>query len=120
MRGWKLRTSSGVVGMLEVVEGSAIGDGGDQRAELEWGHRDAFAEGAHAAYAAAVGGKRLVRIDAKLLAGNVVAGELAESELVGVVADALKAEVAAEGLEIEIVRVSKRLGQIQVIASRRG
>ena len=44
-------------------------------------------------------GQFLVGIDAKLLVGDVVAGQLAESELVGVVADALKAEAAAQRFE---------------------
>ncbi len=69
------------LGVLQVVEGAAVGDGGDQSAELQRGHGDALAEGAHAADAALGGGKFVVGILAELLALDVVAGELAEAEL---------------------------------------
>ena len=71
--------------MLEVIERAAVGHGGDQGAELQRRHGDAFTEGAHLAHAAEFGRKFLIGEDAEVLALNVVASELAQSELVGVV-----------------------------------
>ena len=39
-------------GMLQVVERSAVGDGGHKRAQLQRSERNSLAEAAHAAYAA--------------------------------------------------------------------
>ena len=102
--------------MLEVVEGSTVGDGGDECSELERGERDALAEAAHAADAAFRGGDGLVGILAELLTFDVVAGQLAEAELVGVVADAVKAEFAAELLEVEVVALGQGLGHVHAEA----
>src|SRR5271166_62050 len=104
-------------GVLEIKEGSPIGDGGDQRSELQGGHRYAFTERAHATHAPTVGGKRLIGVDAKLFARNVVAGKFSQAELVGIVAYALEAEIAAEGFKIKIVRVGERLSQIEMVGT---
>ena len=102
--------------MLQIVEGSAIGDGGNEGAELQRGERDALAEAAHAADAALRVGNCLVGILAQLLALDVVAGQLAEAELVGVVADALKAEFAAQLFKVEVVALGQRLGHVHAEA----
>ena len=102
--------------MLEVIEGSPVGDGGDKGSELEGGERDALSEAAHAADAAFRGGDGLVRILAELFAVDVVAGQLAEAELVGVVADAVKAEFAAKLLEVEVVALGEGLGHVHTEA----
>src|SRR5262249_2211810 len=47
-------------GVLQVEERAPVGDGGDQRAELQRRHGDAFAEAAHLAYTAELGGKFMV------------------------------------------------------------
>ena len=104
--------------MLEVVEGSAVGDGGHIGAQLQRGQRDALAEAAHAAHAALGGGKLLVGIDAQLFAFNVVAGQLAQAKLVGVVAHAVEAQLAAQFLEVEVVALGQRLGHVHVEAGQ--
>ena len=119
-RGWKMQRFLRRCRVLQVVERAAVGDGRDQRAELQRRHGDALAEGAHAAHAALLRRQFLVRIDTKLLAGDVVAGQLAQPKLVGIVADALKAERAAQRFKVEIVGVSQRLGQVQMIGRRPG
>ena len=107
-------------GVLQVVEGSAVGESSHVGAQLQRGHGDALAEAAHAAYAAFRCGKRLVGIDAQLLALNVVAGQFAEAELVGVVANALKAELAAQFFKVEIVALGQRLGHVHAEARQAG
>ena len=66
------------------------------------------------------GGQFGVGVDAELFAGDVVAGEFAEAELIRVVLHALKAESAAESLKVEIVGVRERLGERQGSSGRRG
>ena len=97
--------------MLQVVERTAVGNGRDQRAKLQRGHGDALAEGAHAAHTALRGGQFGVGIDSKLFAGDVVAGQLAQAELVGVVLHALEAHLAAQRLKVGIDGVRQRRGQ---------
>ena len=53
-----------------------------------------------------------------MLAGNVIAGEFAEAELRGVVADAIEAEFAAELLEVEVVALGQRLGHVHSEAGK--
>jgi len=48
-----------------------------------------------------------VRVDAKLLAGNIPSGKLAQAKGIGVVANALEAEAAAQGLKIEVIRFAR-------------
>ena len=102
--------------MLEIVERAAVRNRRDQRAELQRGHRNAFAEGAHLADAAELRRNLLFGIGAELLARNVIAGVFAESELVRVVADFFKSKLAAERFEVGVVGVRQRLGKIQARA----
>ena len=104
--------------MLQVVEGSAVGDGGHQSAQLQRRHGNALAEAAHAAHAALGCGYRLIRIDAQLLARDVVAGQLAEAELRGVVANAVEAEFAAQFLKVEVVAMGQCLGHVHAEAGQ--
>src|SRR5262249_37297990 len=53
----------------------------------------------------------LVRIDAEVLAFDVVAGQLAQSKEVGVVLYLLESEPASQRFEVCIVRVSERLSE---------
>src|ERR1700739_185916 len=101
--GLKCHDLFGRSGMLEVVERSAVGDGGYKRAELQRRHGYALSEAAHAAHAAFGCGKRLARIFAELLALDVVPSQFAQTELRGVVANALKSKFAAEFFKIEVV-----------------
>ncbi len=55
---------------------------------------------------------------AKLLAGDVVAGQLAQAELGGVVANALKAKLAAQLLKVEVVALGQRLGHVHAEAGK--
>ena len=98
--------------MLQVIERSAIGDGGHEGSQLQWGEGDALPEAAHAADAALGFGDGLVRILAELFALDLVAGEFAKAELGGVVADAVKAEFAAQFFEVEVVALGQRLGHV--------
>ena len=104
--------------MLQVVERSAVGECGHIGTELQRGQRDALAEAAHAAHAALGGGQFLVGIDAELLAGDVVAGQLAQAELVGVVAHALKAQFAAQFFKVKVVALGQRLGHVHAEAGQ--
>ena len=85
---------------------------------MQRGERNALAEAAHAAYSALGGGQFLVGISAQLFAVNVVAGQLAEAEEVGVVAHALKAQFAAQLLKVEIVALGQRLGHVHAEAGK--
>ena len=98
--------------MLQVVKRSAVRNRGDHRSQLQGGHRDAFAKGAHLAHAAELGGNLLVGVYAQVLALNVVAGQLAQSKLVRVVADFFKAQLAADRFKIGVVGMRQRLSQI--------
>src|SRR5689334_12733397 len=100
--------------MLEVVERASIGHGGDQRAELQGRHGNAFAERAHLAYAAELGGKLRGGEDAEVLAFNVVSGKLTEPELVGIIADLGKAKTATHGLKVSVVGVRERFRESHV------
>ena len=60
----------------------------------------------------------MVRIGAQLLAFNVVAGQLAQAKLVGIVAYALKAQFAAEFLKVEVVAVGQRFGHVHAEAGQ--
>src|SRR5262249_22066422 len=73
--------------VLKKKELTAVSNGGDQRAELQRRHGDAFTEAAHLTYAAELGCEFLIRKGAKLLALNVVSGKLTETELVRVFTD---------------------------------
>ena len=66
-------------------------------------HGDAFAEGTHAADTALRERKLVGRDRRRAARRGCVAGEFAEAELVSVMLDALEAEGAAEGFEVEIV-----------------
>ena len=59
-------------------------------------------------------------IGAQLLARNVVAGQFAQSELVGVEADFFKSQLASQGLEIGVVGVRQRGGQVHAAAAAQG
>ena len=104
--------------MLQIVERSAVGDGGHKCAQLQRRHRNALPEAAHAAHAAFGAGNRLIGILAELLAVNVVAGQLAQAELRGVVADAIKAQFAAQFFEVEVVALGQRLGHVHAEAGQ--
>ncbi len=54
----------------------------------------------------------LVGINAQLFAGDVVPRQFAQAELVGVVANALKPQFAAQFLEVEVVALGQRLGHV--------
>ncbi len=64
---------------------------------------------AHAAFRLSEG---LIGINAQLLAGNVVAGQFAQAELVGIVADAIEAQFAAKFFKIEVIAVGESLRHI--------
>ena len=64
-------------GVLQIIEGSAIGEGGYKSAQLQWGEGDALTEAAHAADATFGSRDGLVRILTELFAVDVVAGKLA-------------------------------------------
>src|ERR1041385_33118 len=85
--------------VLEVIERAAVGDGGDQRAELQRRHGDAFTKGAHLAYAAEPGCELVIGEGAQVFTGDVEAGKLAQSELVGVMADLGETKTAADRLK---------------------
>src|SRR5262249_51130119 len=103
--------------VLEVEARAAVGDGRDQRAELQGRHGDALAEGAHLAYAAELGGELLFGEGAEVLAGNVVSGKLAQAELVRVLADLFKAEATADGLKVGVVGAGQGFSEVHLRAA---
>ncbi len=103
--------------MLQVVERATIGNRRNHGAQLQRGHGDAFAEGAHLADAAEFLRNHFVGITAQLLARDVVPGEFAEPVFVSVVGDLLKTELASERFEVSVVGVRQRGGQIHAAAA---
>src|ERR1700704_1210060 len=103
--------------MLEVIERASVGDGGNQGAELQRRHGNAFTKRAHLAYAAESGVKLMRGEGAKVLAIDTVTGKLAQAKLMGVIADLGKAETASNGFKVSVVGVGKRLGESHVRAS---
>src|SRR5579872_2379891 len=63
--------------VLQIIECSTVGNGGDHRAELQRGHGDAFTEGAHLSHSAFARGNYLIGILTELLAGNVISSKFA-------------------------------------------
>src|SRR5271166_2288990 len=104
-------------GMLQIIERAAISDGRDQRAKLQRGDGNAFAEGAHLPDAAKFGGDFFVGINPELLTGYAIASQLAEAVLMRVITDFFKSQLAAKGFEIRIVRVRQRHGQVHMVAA---
>src|SRR6185369_916934 len=86
-------------GMLEVIERPAVGDGGNQRAELQRSHGNAFTKRTHLADAAKTGVELTRGERAKVLTFNAVTGKLSQSELMGIKADLGKAETASDSLK---------------------
>ena len=103
--------------MLQVVERAAVGDRRNQSAKLKRGHRDALAEGAHLADAAQLRRKFFAGESPQMLTRNVPSGQLAQSELVRVVAYLFKSQTPAYGLEIGVVRVRQSFGQVDFPAA---
>src|ERR1051325_2737496 len=103
--------------MLEVVKRSSVGDGGNQRAELQRRHGNAFTKRAHLAYAAKVGREFMIGEGAEMLAFNPVAGKLTESKLVRVIADLLETETTSNGFKISVVGMRESLRKTHVRAS---
>src|SRR5438445_11355918 len=103
--------------MLEVIERAAVGDGRDQRAELQRSHGIAFTKRAHCAYATETGVELMRGESAQVLAFNAVTGKLAQTELVGVIADLGEAEAASDGLKVSVVGVRQRFSKRHVRAA---
>ena len=106
-------------GVLEVIKRASVGDGGNQRAELQRRHGNAFTKRAHLAYAAETGVELMIGEGAEMLAFNAVTGKLTESKLVRVIADLGKAEAASDGLKISVVGMRQRLGKASCARVRR-
>src|SRR5438270_3312085 len=100
--------------MLQVVEGSTIGDRSGESTELQGRHADAFAERAHAAYTALCRGDLFVRIGAEVFASDIVAGEFAESEFVRVVLHAVEAKTAPKYFKVRVVRLGDGLREVHM------
>src|SRR5437588_8283421 len=100
--------------MLQVVEGSSVGDRCGESTELQRRHADAFAERAHAAYTALCSGNLFIRIGAEVLAGDIVASEFAESEFVRVVLHAVEAETAPKDFKVRVVRLGDGLREVHM------
>src|SRR5947209_13808413 len=98
--------------MLQVIEGSAVGDRRNHGSQLQGRHGDAFAEGAHLANTAEFGGNFGIRIGTKMFARKSITREFSQSELMRVVAHLFKTKLASKSLEICVVRVRQGIGQI--------
>ena len=103
------------LGMLQIIQRASIGDGGNQRSQLQRSHRNTLAEGTHASDSTLGLRQNMRGIDAELLARNVIAGQFSQAKHVGVVLDARKSEPATDSLKIKIVRVRQRIRQCHVI-----
>ena len=102
--------------MLQVVEGSAVGDSRYHCAQLQRGHGHAFTEGAHFAHAAHLFRDYSIGVNAWLFASDVVSGQFAQAVFVRVVGDLLKPELASQSLEVGIVGVRQGHGEIHAAA----
>src|ERR1022692_3572450 len=96
--------------VLQIVHGAAIGDGAEHGGEFQGRLGNAGAEAGHHTDAAVLGG--FEGKEAGLLAGDVEAGFLAESEHFGVVVNAVETEAGAQDIEVLIIRAGQRLGQV--------
>ena len=96
--------------VLQIVHGAAIGDGAEQGGEFQGRHGNAGAEAGHHTDAAVLG--FFQGEEAGLLAGDIEAGFLAESEHFGVVVNAVEAEAGAQDIEVLVVGAGQRLGQV--------
>src|SRR5690349_19354897 len=103
--------------MLQVIKRASVGDGRDERAELQGRHGNAFTKRAHLAHAAETGVEFMIGEGAKVLAFNAVTGKLAQTELVGVIADLGEAETAADSLKVSVVGVRERFSERHVRAA---
>ena len=113
----KIGNGFGSTWMLQVEERAAVGDRRNQGAQLQRSHRNTFAERAHLANAAQSGRDFLFRISAELFAVNLVAGQFTESELVSIVADLVKTELASNRFEIRIIRMRQCRRKIHAAAA---
>ncbi len=104
--------------MLQVIEGSAVGDSGHQSTQLQRSHGNALAEAAHTGHAALRCGYRFIRVDAQLLARDVIACQLTEAELCRVVPNAVEAEFPAKFFEVEVVAMGQCLSHVHAKASQ--
>src|SRR5437763_16267917 len=116
----QVREFIGGLRMLQVIKRAAVGDGGNQRAELQWGHRDALAERAHFPYATQLSRNNFFRINSQVFTRDVITGQLAQSELMRVVADLLEAQAPTDSFEVGVVGMRQRHCQIHLAAAAEG
>src|SRR5438477_8791272 len=100
--------------MLQVIKGAAVSHGSDHSSKLKRSHRDAVAKRAHTAYTTQFRVELLVGINPKVLAFDVVSGQLAQPELSRIAVHSLKAELASQRFEVKVVRLGQRLRQRHV------
>ena len=106
--------------MLQVVESAAIGDRGNHGTQLQRRHGNTFSERAHLAYAAKLRRNFVLRISSEVLAFNVVSGQFAQAELVGVEADFFESELASQSFKVGVVGMGQSGRQVHPAAARPG
>ena len=102
--------------VLQIVECAAIRDGRNERAQLQRSHLDSFAEARHPGNSAAF--RRLGRHGAGLLLGNLIPGEFAETQSPRIIRNGVKSHAAPEFLEVGVIGMRHRFGQVQRLAPR--
>src|SRR6185437_5299590 len=102
-------------GILQVVHGAAVGDGGDDGSQLQRRDFNSFTETAHPRDTAVY--RRLRREKTRLLASDVVTGAFTEAKNVIVMPDVIKAEATSQLFKKRVVRVGQRFGHIHIAAT---
>src|SRR5579872_454778 len=98
--------------VLQIIESSTIGERRHERSKLEGGQGHALSKAAHPSNTTLRSWNRLIGIDTQLLARDVIARQLAQSELRSIVPHPVKSKLAAQLLKVEVVAVRQRLRHV--------
>src|SRR5260370_41378406 len=96
--------------MLQIVQRASVSDGGDQCAQLQRRHGDAFAERTHLTDTPEPGVNFVRRKYAEMFALNVVASQLAQPKLAGGLGYFGENQPAAHRVQISIFWLCQKLG----------
>src|SRR5260370_15868081 len=97
--------------MLQIVQRASVSDGGDQCAQLQRRHGDAFAERTHLTDTPEPGVNFVRRKYAEMFALNVVASQLAQPKLAGGRVGFWETHPASYSLKGRIIGLGRSLGE---------
>src|SRR5260370_30960746 len=98
--------------MLQIVQRASVSDGGDQCAQLQRRHGDAFAERTHLTDTPEPGVNFVRRKYAEMFALNVVASQLAQPKLAGALVDYWKTSPAPYCRKVHLFVHGPRLVEV--------